>query len=192
MYWFPLFPISHQSEKLCVRNQYLQQRLVLSAHCNPRRNLQCHPRPWASSLLRGANRITEAVFLVFFKQQQKRNGGDDHPCNYFLIILTIRERKHHPSPTLPSPSHCETSKRLQCHSGQSVGSIQGLEHPIHQKIRGTRFAPKPFLKIVNLRFREVSGRQGGCRKKWMKSLSNHQYIFLYSKVLLLTCDLFTG
>lgn len=96
----------------------------------------------------------ESLKLYFLSSlnSSKKEMGDDHPCNYFLIILTIRERKHHPSPTLPSPSHCETSKGYPMPLRSASWINSGCRTPHTQKIRN-RFAPKPFLIIVNLHFR---------------------------------------
>lgn len=66
-----IFIASHppSNETLFARNKCCQQHLLLSAHYIPWRNLQSCP--WGLSLLCGVNRITEALFLSYFKHQQK-------------------------------------------------------------------------------------------------------------------------
>lgn len=140
-------PHPPSNEKLSVRNQCFHYVPLC-----PWRKLQCHP--WASPLLCGLNRITEAIFLFYFKQQQKRNGGEE-PCGYFLIMFTMGGWN-----TLPLS---EVSESLQCNSGQfrqqRINSVRRT--PSGRKGPRIRLYPQPFLKTVNFFFWEVRGRRGG-------------------------------
>lgn len=165
----------------CVSEINSSSSTFFSAHCKPWRSLWCHPCPRVSPLLCAANRTTEAIFLVFFKQQQKKKWGRRRPMQLFPGYTHDRGEET-PSRSHPSKSLPLRKQKASVQLGSVSWISPGVEHAIHQKIWGTRLIPKPCLKIVNLRFWEVRGRKGGCRNIWVKNTSHHQYIFCTRKI----------
>lgn len=141
---FPFLPIPHQM-KNCLQEINASSSTFYSLLIIFPEEI-CHP--WDLSLLCRVNRIIEAVFLFYFKQQQKRNGREE--AHVVISWLTHNQGDGKPSVKWVQDFSAHLHSMALPMSGHS-----GREHPRRNKSLTNRLYPHPFSKLWS----SASGRK---------------------------------